>query len=148
MLRRTPFKRAIYVPAPSPPATRSTRAGVIELVTADLRPVPKGPEPVRPGKRTPTVEERLWMEAIVRYGCIACRIDGILPRPTAVHHIVQGGRRLGHLFTLGLCDPGHHQNGAQLGMVSRHPWKARFENRYGLELDLLQRLRGEIGVSK
>jgi hypothetical protein len=86
------------------------------------------------------------MDAIVEHGCVACRADGVAPRATAVHHLIRGGHRIGHLFTLPLCDPGHHQGGAQLGLVSRHPWKARFEQRYGTELELLAKLKQELGV--
>jgi hypothetical protein len=77
-------------------------------------------------------------------GCVACRLDGLGFRPAAVHHILRGGRRIGHLFTLPLCDPGHHQGGQPLGMLSRHPWKAQFEARYGTELELLELLRAEV----
>lgn len=98
--------------------------------------VPKEPA-AKPGKRAPTVEEAAWMASIVSLGCIACLLDGVLPRATAVHHILRGGRRIGHLFTLPLCDPGHHQGGQPLGLISRHPWKARFEKVYGAEMDLL-----------
>lgn len=106
--------------------------------------LPKG-ETARPGKRAPTVAEREWMDAIVAYGCVACRIDGNGFRPAAVHHILRAGVRMGHLFTLPLCDPGHHQNGGQ-HYPSRHPWKARFEAKYGTEAELLERLRNEIGA--
>jgi hypothetical protein len=99
----------------------------------------------KPGKRAPTVEEKRWMDAIVEHGCIACVLDGHSPRPTAVHHILRGGRRIGHLFTLPLCDPGHHQNGDSLGLVSRHPNKARFEAKYGKEMDLLAALKVKLG---
>ena len=95
-----------------------------------------------PGKRTPTVEESAWMEAITAIGCIACLIDGHFGTPGAVHHILRGGQRIGHLHSICLCDPGHHQNGQQRGMVSRHPWKARFEDRYGSEDSLLTKSRG------
>lgn len=98
--------------------------------------VPKEPA-AKPGKRAPTVEEAAWMASIVSLGCIACLLDGCLPRPTAVHHILRGGRRIGHMATLPLCDPGHHQGGQPLGLISRHPWKARFEKLYGAEMDLL-----------
>lgn len=101
---------------------------------------PKG-EPAKPGKRSPTKDERAWMDAIVQYGCIACRKDGrgyVLP---AVHHILRGGLRIGHKFTLPLCDPGHHQGGQQMGLISRHPWKARFEQQYGSEQFLLDELK-------
>jgi len=102
--------------------------------------VPKG-EKAKPGKGAPTKEEAAWMAAIVAHGCIACRLEGRPPRPTAVHHILRGGVRMGHLFTLPLCDPGHHQNGSQFGMVSRHPWKARFEAKYGAEMELLSLMK-------
>jgi hypothetical protein len=104
--------------------------------------VPKGIE-AKPGKRKPTATEARWMAAIVDYGCVACRMDGLLVRGAdgvyeaqrpAVHHILRGGRRIGHLFTLPLCDPGHHQNGA------------RFEARYGAEFELLAKLKAELGV--
>lgn len=100
-------------------------------------------EKAKPGKRTPTAAERAWMDWITAQGCIACRIDGVGFRPAAVHHILRGGQRIGHLHTLPLCDPGHHQNGAHLGLVSRHPWKTRFESRYGTEWELLALLRAE-----
>ena len=80
------------------------------------------------------------MEAITALGCIVCFLQGRGYVPAAVHHILSGGIRLGHLFTLPLCDPGHHQNAPTgCGEVSRHPNKAQFEQRYGRELDLLKR---------
>lgn len=97
------------------------------------------PEPTRPGKRTSTKDEKAWMDAVVAYGCIACHIDGVAPRPTAIHHLLRGGRRIGHKFTIGLCEPGHHQNGKPLKLVSRHPDKAAFEKKYGTEAQLLKR---------
>jgi len=118
-----------------PLAPRGTYAG------STSGPAPKGPE-AKAGKRAPTADERAWMDAIVAYGCIACRLDGLPPRPAAVHHILRGGVRMGHKYTLPLCDPGHHQGGQQFGLVSRHPWKARFEQRYGVELFLLSHLQG------
>ncbi len=139
---------------PARPATQWTgntlptpRPAPVRLACVDLasvEPIPKGPK-AKPGKRAPTKIEAEWMGRIVTYGCVACRIDGQLPRPTAVHHILRGGRRMGHLFTLPLCDPGHHQGGEPFGLVSRHPWKARFERRYGPELRLLAGLKHELG---
>lgn len=95
--------------------------------------------------KTPTQIEREWMDKAVRFGCVACWIEGN-HREAAYHHIVSGNRRMGHLFGFGLCDPGHHQNGAQFGMVSVHPWKARFEKLYGPQLELLAMLKKELGV--
>jgi hypothetical protein len=101
---------------------------------------PKG-EKAKYGKKTPTKEERAWLDFIVEHGCVCCRIDGNGVRPAAVHHILRGSFRMGHLHSLPLCDPGHHQNGQQFGMVSRHPFKAQFEAKYGTEQQLLADLR-------
>lgn len=142
MLQRRPFtpkprpdRAPMAWPGPQQfaPAARCDGVGVAQ---------PKG-EKAKPGKRTPNDAERRWMDFIVDYGCICCRLDGHAPRPTAVHHILRGGLRMGHLHTLGLCDPGHHQGGQQFGMVSRHPDKAQFEQRYGTEQALLGILQKE-----
>lgn len=151
MLRRTElkrgsgFKRPRRERAPQPVYAPAGRRATYSGETTG--PIPKGEE-AKPGKGAPTKEEREWLDAIVAYGCIACRMDGQPPRPTAVHHILRGGRRMGHLHSLPLCDPGHHQQGQQLGLVSRHPWKAKFEQRYGTEEELLARLRAELGWLK
>lgn len=122
------------------PTVRPVSRGTYGGSTSGM-PVVKGP-PAKPGKRTPTATERAWMDAIVAFGCIACWCEGRRGVPAAVHHILRGGRRMGHMFTLPLCDPGHHQNGAQFGMVSRHPFKERFETQYGNEWALLATLQG------
>ena len=75
-------------------------------------PVPKS-APTKPGKHAPTVAESAWMDSITALGCISCHIDGHPETPGAVHHILSGGRRMGHMHTICLCDPGHHQNGQQ-----------------------------------
>lgn len=94
------------------------------------------------GKVAPNAAERAWMDRIASFGCIVCWLQHGVRMPPAVHHILSGGRRMGHLYTIPLCDPGHHQGGDKVGnMISRHPWKARFEDAYGTELELLERMR-------
>lgn len=135
-MKRSGFKRKELVRVPPAPPTKSTRHGVYTAAGGPNVSIPKGVE-AKPGKRAPTAEEKAWMDDCVETGCIACWLDRVPHRPTAIHHIVEGGRRLGHKFSLPLCDPGHHQGGQSLGLVSRHPWKARFEERYGSERELL-----------
>lgn len=145
MLRRSGFKRPQREkPAPAP-LRRNERAVTYAGTTAAA--VPKGEE-AKPGKGAPTKAEKEWLDAIVAHGCVACRLDGLPPRPTAVHHILRGGQRMGHLHSLPLCDSGHHQNGQQFGMISRHPYKARFEAHYGTEMELLEALRLELGFPR
>lgn len=133
-------------PSPIPPEQRRQ----VSYARADSMAEPCEKEAVKakPGKRTPTVEEADWMSRIVAHGCIACILDGCAPRETAVHHILRGGRRIGHLYSLPLCQPGHHMDGQSLGMVSRHPWKQQFEARYGTELELLSIVQHRLNWSK
>lgn len=87
------------------------------------------------------------MDAITRLGCIACILSGSWRTPGVPHHLLSGGRRIGHLSTICLCDPGHHQNAA-IGSwkISRHPNKARFEAAYGTEEELLAKTRELVGA--
>lgn len=81
------------------------------------------------------------MHAITEIGCVVCLLFYCAPRtPGAVHHLLRGGRRIGHLSTICLCDPGHHQN-APAGKISRHPNKSAFEQAYGSEETLLKKTR-------
>ncbi len=136
------FARPAYQRQPLPAPVALTRPVNAPRVTAAVVASPKG-ETAKPGKRAPNAHERAWMDWIVSRGCVCCALDGMPSRPAAVHHILRGGLRMGHLFTLPLCDPGHHQQGAPLGLISRHPWKARFEARYSTELELLAGLQLE-----
>lgn len=90
-----------------------------------------------------TLAEKAWMDAITQIGCIVCLIFEQAPgTPGAVHHLLRGPRRIGHLSTICLCDPGHHQNAPKgSGKVSRHPNKTRFEAQYASEERLLEKSR-------
>ena len=85
--------------------------------------------------------EEQWVDAIVQIRCIVCYMRGFPGTPAEVHHILDGGRRIGHLDTLPLCSPGHHRNGDGRHKISRHPNKARFEEAYGTEESLLAKSR-------
>jgi len=149
MKRSTPMKRTGFARKAPPPRpvktidyTPRARAPAVAISDGKARlvvQVPK-PEKAKPGKYPPNAEERAWLDWIVAYGCVACRMDGHGVVPPAVHHLLRGGRRIGHLFSLPLCQPGHHMDGGP-GVVSRHPWKARFEAKYGTEATLLAALR-------
>jgi hypothetical protein len=87
-----------------------------------------------------TKAEKAWLDAITELGCIVCRIRYALYTPAVPHHLLSGGRRIGHLATIPLCDPGHHQNPPP-GWIARHPTKARFEKAYGTEAFLLRKTK-------
>lgn len=89
------------------------------------------------------------MWAIVQLGCIACYVMDKPRTPGAVHHLLSGGRRIGHLSSICLCDPGHHQNPQKgSGKIARHPTKARFEAAYGKESELLELTRELVAAAK
>ena len=93
------------------------------------------------GKVAPTPAERAWMDKVAAAGCIVCLEQTGVATSAEIHHLKSGDRRMGHLFTLPLCF-WHHRGGDKEGpYISRHPWKVRFEQAYGTELELLERLR-------
>lgn len=96
---------------------------------------------MRQGKVAPNAAEQAWLDKVAAFGCIVCYLSHHAKTPCAVHHPLSGGRRMGHLFAIGLCDPGHHQNSPTPAKISRHPEKARFEAAYGTEAELLAQLQ-------
>ena len=93
--------------------------------------------------RTPTKLEREWMTLAADFGCVACKQDGF-DSPASVHHITSGFRRMGHLFTIPLCELHHKSDGREVPSV--HFQKRTFSQRYGSELELLAALKVALGV--
>lgn len=81
-----------------------------------------------------TKAEKKWMDFLSQHGCVICR------SPTEIHHLLSGGRRIGHLHSISLCMI-HHRSGRNDSVVSRHPWRKAFEQKYGTEAQLLEKLR-------
>lgn len=87
-----------------------------------------------------TKEEARYLAQVQDLGCIVCRGQGNYT-VAEIHHIVEGGRRKGHEFVLPLCVP-HHRGGCCTDLyVSRHPFKAQFEARYGTEWELFNKVQ-------
>ena len=89
---------------------------------------------------TPTQEQKRFHDALCRFvGCAACRVHGWLTTLVSVHHIDGRTKPAAHWLVLPLC-AGHHQDGTGApGLIAVHPWKARFETKYGKQMDLLRR---------
>lgn len=86
--------------------------------------------------RTPTKNEKHWMDSIQKLGCIVCRVHFETDTPAEIHHIEGKVEENCHFLTLPLCAQ-HHRSGNGSGpFLSRHPWKYRFEDRFGKELEL------------
>lgn len=79
-------------------------------------------------------------------GCIVCRLQGLGDTPAQVHHLLNGNRRIGHLFTIPLCYLHHQSNRNDAQCTSRHPGQRRqFEARYGTEQYLLDETNKLLG---
>lgn len=88
----------------------------------------------------PTRADKERWSRIVELGCVACILDGNLGVPPDIHHILSGGRRIGHRATVGLC-PWHHRGVGEY-TETHGPSLARnpklFEERYGTGPELLE----------
>jgi hypothetical protein len=81
------------------------------------------------------------MDEAAEIGCIACLMDGVMTPEVSMHHIDGRTKPGAHFETLPLC-AGHHQDGTgKPGLIAVHPWKARFEERYGSASWLLEVLK-------
>lgn len=97
--------------------------------------------------RTPNAEERRFMDAIGSLGCLACAKDGHVNPWISLHHIDGRTKPGAHKLVIGLC-AGHHQDGtgADPSMIAVHPYKARFEAKYGTQLELLAEAKLKLGI--
>jgi len=82
-----------------------------------------------------TKSEKSWYDRVAALGCIACRKDGITNPWVSIHHTDGRTKPGANMRVLPLCGP-HHQTGGKEAPAI-HPWKARFEKKYGTQADLL-----------
>lgn len=88
--------------------------------------------------RKPNKAEKEWLDQIIQLGCIVCLLEKLGATPCEAHH-TNGGDN--HFDTFGLCFP-HHRSGKDVEKyTSRHPFKKKFETRYGSEKELLQKTK-------
>jgi hypothetical protein len=97
------------------------------------------------GKNPSTAEKEFWSRLATEVGCIACRLDGQMNPLVSIHHIAGRTQSGAHMKVLPLC-AGHHQDGTgAAGLIAVHPWKKRFEQRYGSQMDLLAQCKDMLG---
>jgi hypothetical protein len=85
--------------------------------------------------KAPSKAEKALHDRIAALGCIACHLDGLFNPYVSIHHIDGRTKPGAHLKVLALCAP-HHQTGGE-DAPAIHPWKARFEQKYGTQAELL-----------
>lgn len=76
-------------------------------------------------------------QAISDLGCIVCLLERGIYTPPEIHHL-NGRTGNGNQETIGLCFYHHREGTDCLEYTSRHPFKSRFEERYGTEAYLLE----------
>lgn len=60
------------------------------------------------GGKSRTKAEQARFDAIKAGPCIACHQRGVMSWLPEIHHLLSGGRRIGHMATVGLC-AWHHR---------------------------------------
>lgn len=101
----------------------------------------------------PTKEEAQRIKLIMSMSCAVCALHGdVSKRALECHHIVRGGRRLGHWYTLQLCK-GHHQGqwdrkNPQPAQVAISDGRQAFRRAHGGldDLGIWQRLQVILGM--
>jgi len=97
--------------------------------------------------RAPTKAEQLHMSKVAALGCVCCRLDKGIESPAIIHHCKGKTIPNAHFYVLPLCYL-HHTSGADCDKyTSRHPHKARFEQRYGTEQHLIEWVANQIGAA-
>ncbi|OYO29371.1 hypothetical protein CD932_18915 [Janthinobacterium sp. PC23-8] len=102
------------------------------------RTAPKRKAGLKSKERAVTAAEKLLWSRLAALGCVACKKDGNFNTHVSIHH-VDGRTKPGcHQLVLPLC-AGHHQDGTgeDKTLIAVHPWKARFETRYGTQAELM-----------
>lgn len=88
--------------------------------------------------RSVSAEQRRFHDVLAsEIGCCACAKDGMFTPRISIHHISGRTKPNAHWLVLGLCGP-HHQDAGIPGVIAVHPWKGRFEAKYGRQEDLLR----------
>ena len=94
----------------------------------------------------PTKAEEEWLDLIVQLGCIVCILEFLGRTPAEPHHMLSGGRRIGHKATIPLCFNHHRSGRNDAKVVSRDQNQRRFEARYGKETYLLEQTKLKVAL--
>ena len=87
-----------------------------------------------------TKSEKEHLSKVASIGCIICRM------PAEIHHIRSGmglGQRNSNFNAIPLC-ANHHRNGGY--GIAFHAGRKAFEQKFGTELELLEKVKGLINV--
>lgn len=112
-----------------------------------------GPTTMKTSLNAPTKYEQTRIDALRKLGCSACAVLGVPNlEHLELHHILDGGIRMGHYFTVFLCI-GHHQGrwtSEQLEWIEPKyrfaisDGRKRFNAVYGTERSLWERAQKKL----
>lgn len=94
---------------------------------------------------TPTRKQKAMWTKLAEVGCICCLKDGRFNPHVSIHHISGRTSPGAHDKVLPLCGF-HHQQDDRSGVIAVHPNKARFQQEYGDQYDLLEEVKLLAGV--
>lgn len=80
-------------------------------------------------QRAVNADEKAMWDQLAALGCVACMKDGHYNPHVSIHHVDGRTKPNCHKKVLPLCGSHHQDDGS--GAIAVHPWKARFEARYG-----------------
>jgi hypothetical protein len=148
-LKRTAFARGERIEAREVSKLKRTSpmpsTGMLS-VQSHQRTAPKRKATLKSKERAVTTAEKLLWSRLAALGCVACKKDGNFNTHVSIHH-VDGRTKPGcHQLVLPLC-AGHHQDGTgeDKALIAVHPWKARFEARYGTQAELMDKCAQALG---
>lgn len=123
--------------------------GLLRTASFAAKRMRKTNNPMKSKQRAVTAAERDLWHRIAALGCCACAIDGNENPFVSIHH-VDGRTKPGcHERVLPLCAQHHQQDDTDpLGRIAVHPFKHRFEAKYGSQADLLQAQLTKLGGMK
>jgi len=94
--------------------------------------------------RNANATDKKWMDDITQLGCCVCLREFAVHSPAEVHHIDGKTKEGAHLNSIALCYKHHRGGEDNPSFTSRHPFKKRFEKRYGTQQELLEWTRNKI----
>jgi Recombination enhancement, RecA-dependent nuclease len=108
---------------------------------------------VKTSLNSPTRYEQERIDAMRNLGCVACAVLGVPNlNHLELHHILDGGVRMGHYFSVFLCR-GHHQGDWSQGQLEWIParkrvaisdGRKRFVKIYGTERSLWEKVQNKL----
>ena len=123
--------------SPMPPGSAPMcRAGYLRTQRKEVGAVVKIKRGMKTKQRAVTAEEKALWDRLAQLGCIACFRDGIYNAHVSIHHVDGRTKPDCHKKVLPLCSSHHQDDGS--GAIAVHPWKARFEKRYGTQEELMR----------